>query len=187
MALTPECWRITLRVCKLIGGVHNRSKEMSSRMDSTNIIIRGAREHNLQNIHLELPRNQLIVFTGVSGSGKSSLAFDTLYAEGQRRYVESLSSYARRFVAVDQHPTKDGRQESALDGRHDYRDPRLSACPVCPRRPGPLPDVRPPHHRPIARADLESHSHVCGGNALPRARAGRARTKRGISGLISGH
>src|SRR3989440_2591983 len=67
-------------------------------MDHDTIIIRGAREHNLRNVHLELPRNALIVFTGVSGSGKSSLAFDTLYAEGQRRYVESLSSYARQFL-----------------------------------------------------------------------------------------
>ncbi len=61
------------------------------------IVIRGAREHNLKNIDLELPKNKLIVFTGLSGSGKSSLAFDTIYAEGQRRYVESLSSYARQF------------------------------------------------------------------------------------------
>src|SRR5271165_83456 len=67
-------------------------------MDNSTIVIRGAREHNLQNVNLDLPRNQLIVFTGVSGSGKSSLAFDTLYAEGQRRYVESLSSYARQFL-----------------------------------------------------------------------------------------
>ncbi|WP_162658231.1 excinuclease ABC subunit UvrA [Tuwongella immobilis] len=67
-------------------------------MDTHSIIVRGAREHNLRNVNLELPRNQLICFTGVSGSGKSSLAFDTLYAEGQRRYVESLSSYARQFL-----------------------------------------------------------------------------------------
>jgi excinuclease ABC subunit A len=67
-------------------------------MDNSSIVIRGAREHNLQNVNLDLPRNRLIVFTGVSGSGKSSLAFDTLYAEGQRRYVESLSSYARQFL-----------------------------------------------------------------------------------------
>ncbi len=67
-------------------------------MDESSIIIRGAREHNLRNIHLELPHRQLIVFTGVSGSGKSSLAFDTLFAEGQRRYIESLSSYARQFL-----------------------------------------------------------------------------------------
>lgn len=67
-------------------------------MDSQQIVVRGAREHNLRGVNLELPRNKLIVFTGVSGSGKSSLAFDTLYAEGQRRYVESLSSYARQFL-----------------------------------------------------------------------------------------
>src|SRR5581483_6891856 len=67
-------------------------------MDNSTIVIRGAREHNLRSVDLELPRDRLIVFTGVSGSGKSSLAFDTLYAEGQRRYVESLSSYARQFI-----------------------------------------------------------------------------------------
>ena len=68
------------------------------------IIIRGAKEHNLKNINLELPRNKLIVVTGLSGSGKSSLAFDTLYAEGQRRFVESLSSYARQFLEQLQKP-----------------------------------------------------------------------------------
>ncbi|MFL5327796.1 MAG: excinuclease ABC subunit UvrA [Gemmataceae bacterium] len=67
-------------------------------MDDRRIIVRGAREHNLRGVNLELPRDQLVVFTGVSGSGKSSLAFDTLYAEGQRRYIESLSSYARQFL-----------------------------------------------------------------------------------------
>ena len=63
-----------------------------------NIIIKGARLHNLKNIDVVIPRNKLVVITGLSGSGKSSLAFDTLYAEGQRRYVESLSSYARQFL-----------------------------------------------------------------------------------------
>src|ERR1700694_2610752 len=76
-------------------------------MDNSSILIRGAREHNLQNVSLDLPRNQLIVFTGVSGSGKSSLAFDTLYAEGQRRYVESLSAYARQFLGQLQKPDVD--------------------------------------------------------------------------------
>ena len=62
------------------------------------IIIQGARENNLKNVNLTIPRDKLVVFTGLSGSGKSSLAFDTIYAEGQRRYVESLSSYARQFL-----------------------------------------------------------------------------------------
>ena len=65
------------------------------------IVIKGARAHNLKNVDLTIPRDQLVVFTGVSGSGKSSLAFDTIYAEGQRRYVESLSSYARQFLGAD--------------------------------------------------------------------------------------
>jgi excinuclease ABC subunit A len=75
------------------------------------IVVRGAREHNLKNISLEIPRNQLVVITGVSGSGKSSLAFDTLFAEGQRRYVESLSSYARQFLQQMEKPDVD-----AIDG-----------------------------------------------------------------------
>src|SRR6202142_3490665 len=71
------------------------------------IQIRGARTHNLKNINVDLPRDQLIVITGLSGSGKSSLAFDTLYAEGQRRYVESLSSYARQFLGQMPKPEVD--------------------------------------------------------------------------------
>ncbi|MCX6704213.1 MAG: excinuclease ABC subunit UvrA, partial [Candidatus Woesebacteria bacterium] len=71
------------------------------------IKIRGARQHNLKNIDLDIPKNKLVVLTGVSGSGKSSLAFDTLYAEGQRRYVESLSSYARQFLGIMQKPDVD--------------------------------------------------------------------------------
>ena len=65
------------------------------------IIIKGARVHNLKNMDVAIPKNKLVVITGMSGSGKSSLAFDTLYAEGQRRYVESLSSYARQFVGAE--------------------------------------------------------------------------------------
>jgi excinuclease ABC subunit A len=71
------------------------------------IKIRGARTHNLKNINLDLPRNRLTVITGLSGSGKSSLAFDTLYAEGQRRYVESLSAYARQFLQLMEKPDVD--------------------------------------------------------------------------------
>jgi excinuclease ABC subunit A len=79
-------------------------------MDSPNIVIRGARQHNLKNISLSLPRNKLIVVTGLSGSGKSTLAFDTLYAEGQRRYVESLSTYARQFLERMEKPDVDAIQ-----------------------------------------------------------------------------
>ena len=81
------------------------------------IRLRGARTHNLKNIDLDLPRDKLIVITGLSGSGKSSLAFDTIYAEGQRRYVESLSAYARQFLSVMDKPDLDhieGLAKSAL-------------------------------------------------------------------------
>ncbi len=71
------------------------------------IAVRGARVHNLKNIDVDLPRDQLVVITGLSGSGKSSLAFDTIYAEGQRRYVESLSSYARQFLEQMEKPDVD--------------------------------------------------------------------------------
>ncbi|HMZ26724.1 MAG TPA: excinuclease ABC subunit UvrA, partial [Elusimicrobiota bacterium] len=71
------------------------------------IKIRGAREHNLKNLTLEIPRNKMVVVTGLSGSGKSSLAFNTIYAEGQRRYVESLSAYARQFLELMEKPDVD--------------------------------------------------------------------------------
>src|SRR4051812_6150726 len=74
---------------------------------SDKLVIRGAREHNLRNLSLDLPRDRLVVLTGLSGSGKSSLAFDTIYAEGQRRYVESLSSYARQFLGQMDKPDVD--------------------------------------------------------------------------------
>src|SRR5205809_3400361 len=76
-------------------------------MPASDIVIKGAREHNLRDVSLTLPRGRLICLTGVSGSGKSSLAFDTLYAEGQRRYVESLSSYARQFLGQMPKPEVD--------------------------------------------------------------------------------
>ena len=71
------------------------------------IRVRGARQHNLKNVNLDIPKNKLVVMTGISGSGKSSFAFDTIYAEGQRRYVESLSTYARQFLGIMKKPDVD--------------------------------------------------------------------------------
>jgi excinuclease ABC subunit A len=96
--------------------------------DSGKIIVRGAREHNLRNVNVELPRNKMIVFTGLSGSGKSSLAFDTIYAEGQRRYVESLSAYARQFLGQMDKPDVDmieGLSPAiSIDQKSASRNPR---------------------------------------------------------------
>ena len=80
-------------------------------MATDTILIKGAREHNLKNVNVRIPRDSLTVITGVSGSGKSSLAFDTLYAEGQRRYVESLSAYARQFLEQMDKPDVDSIEE----------------------------------------------------------------------------
>ena len=83
------------------------SKQTDKKEESGRIIVKGARTHNLKNITVEMPRNKMIAITGISGSGKSSLAFDTIFAEGQRRYVESLSSYARQFLRQMQKPDVD--------------------------------------------------------------------------------
>ncbi|MGH3470500.1 MAG: excinuclease ABC subunit UvrA, partial [Nocardioidaceae bacterium] len=92
------------------------------------LIIRGAREHNLKDIALDLPRDSMIVFTGLSGSGKSSLAFDTIFAEGQRRYVESLSAYARQFLGQMDKPDVDfieGRSPAvSIDQQSTSKNPR---------------------------------------------------------------
>src|SRR4051812_27944102 len=98
------------------------------------ISVRGAREHNLKNINVNIPRNQLIVITGLSGSGKSSLAFDTIYAEGQRRYVESLSSYARQFLGLMEKPDVDqidGLSPAiSIDQKSTSRNPRSTVATV---------------------------------------------------------
>ena len=103
-------------------------------MVQTKIIIKGAREHNLKNINLEIPRNKLVVITGLSGSGKSSLAFDTIYAEGQRRYIESLSSYARQFMERMKKPDVDyieGLSPAiSIDQRKASKNPRSTVGTV---------------------------------------------------------
>src|SRR5579885_1942587 len=98
------------------------------------ILIRGARQHNLKNISLDIPRDRLVVVTGLSGSGKSSLAFDTLYAEGQRRYVESLSAYARQFLELMDKPDVDlieGLSPAiSIEQRNPSRNPRSTVATV---------------------------------------------------------
>ena len=98
------------------------------------IVIRGAKENNLKNVDLVIPRNKFIVFTGLSGSGKSSLAFDTIYAEGQRRYVESLSSYARQFLGQMEKPNVEyieGLSPAiSIDQKTTSRNPRSTVGTV---------------------------------------------------------
>ena len=105
------------------------------------ITIKGARQHNLKNIDIELPKNEFIVITGVSGSGKSSLAFDTIYSEGQRRYVESLSAYARQFIGQMNKPEVDSieglspaisiEQKSSFNSWNNNRSLRLFKTFIC--------------------------------------------------------
>ena len=132
------------------------------------ISIRGAREHNLQGVDLDIPRDRLVVITGLSGSGKSSLAFDTIYAEGQRRYVESLSAYARQFLELMQKPdcrvdrrslardldrAENDLAQSALHRRHGHRGLRLPSTPPTPASVSPThpPPACPSRARPSAR------------------------------------
>ena len=95
---------------------------------SETIRVKGAREHNLKDIDVEIPRDKLVVVTGLSGSGKSSLVFDTIYAEGQRRYVESLSSYARQFLGIMDKPDVDSidglSPAISIDQKSTSRNPR---------------------------------------------------------------
>ena len=109
-------------------------KVKQANLDENVIRIRGARQHNLKNVNLELPRNQLIVFTGVSGSGKSSLAFDTIFAEGQRRYVESLSAYARQFLGQLDKPDVDAIEglspAISIDQKSTSHNPRSTVGTV---------------------------------------------------------
>ena len=103
-------------------------------MNNEEIIIRGARENNLKNIDINIPKNKLVVITGLSGSGKSSLAFDTIYAEGQRRYLESLSSYARQFLGGNEKPDVDSIEglspSIAIDQKSTSHNPRSTVGTV---------------------------------------------------------
>jgi len=103
-------------------------------MAQDRIVITGAREHNLKNLHVEIPRDKLVVITGISGSGKSTLAFDTLFAEGQRRYVESLSSYARQFLGVMDKPDVDSIEglspAVSIDQKSTSHNPRSTVGTV---------------------------------------------------------
>src|SRR5690242_13764118 len=103
-------------------------------MAADELVVHGAREHNLKDITVRLPRNRLICITGLSGSGKSSLAFDTIYAEGQRRYVESLSAYARQFLQMMEKPDVDhidGLSPAiSIDQKTTSRNPRSTVGPV---------------------------------------------------------
>src|ERR1700746_1430759 len=119
--------------------------------------VRGAREHNLKNISLEIPRVKLVVITGFSGLGKSSLAFDTIYAEGQRRYVESLSAYARQFLGLMEKPDVDqidGLSPAiSIDQKSSSRNPRSTV--------GPVPEVYDYWRLLYARVGIP-HCPICG-------------------------
>ena len=138
--------------------------------------MRGAASTTCKNVDLELPRDQLIVFTGLSGSGKSSLAFDTIYAEGQRRYVESLSAYARQFLGQMDKPDVDfieGLSPAiSIDQKSASRNPRSTVGTIteiydylrllyAAHRRAALPELRAPHHAPDAAADRRPGACSC--------------------------
>ena len=137
------------------------------------ITIQGAREHNLKNVDLEFPRNRMVVFTGLSGSGKSSLAFDTLFAEGQRRYVESLSAYARQFLGQMDKPDVDfieGLSPAvSIDQKTTNRNPRSTV--------GTITEIydylRLLFARTGAATDGGRVAAVSGAHTIPDSRAGR--------------
>src|SRR5438067_1361646 len=141
-------------------------KRMAEALESDVIVVKGAREHNLDIAYLEIPKHKLVVFTGVSGSGKSSLAFDTLYAEGQRRYVESLSSYARQFLGQMEKPKYEhirGLSPTiAIEQKAASHNPRSTV--------GTVTEIYDYLRVLYARAG-EQKCHLCGGAVAARSAA----------------
>ncbi len=161
-------------------------------MASDRIVVRGAREHNLKNIDVEIPRDQLVVITGLSGSGKSSLAFDTIYAEGQRRYVESLSAYARQFLEQMEKPEVDSIEglspAISIEQKTTSKNPRSTVGTVTEiydylrvlfARVGipHCPELRPGDLRADRAADGRSRADAAGRHAAAGAGAGDPRTQ----------
>src|SRR3954469_21881395 len=128
------------------------------------IVVKGARTHNLKNITVEMPRNKMVVFTGVSGSGKSSLAFDTLYAEGQRRYVESLSSYARQFLRQMEKP-----KYEQLRGLSPTIAIEENSASSNPRSTGGTGTEIYDYLRVLYARAGEQRCHLCGGEVTARS------------------
>ena len=125
------------------------------------IIVRGARENNLKNVDVSIPRDKMVVFTGLSGSGKSSLAFDTIYAEGQRRYVESLSSYARQFLGQMDKPDVDSidglSPAISIDQKTTSKSPRSTVGTVTE-----IYDYLRHCHPPVRRSEWREYLHLSG-------------------------
>ena len=163
----------------------DESPHVAEGSGALDVVRSGARVHNLKNVDVDIPRDRLVVLTGVSGSGKSSLAFDTLYAEGQRRYIESLSSYARQFldqlerpdvdlieglpptVAIDQHAGSANPRSTVADRD---RDPRLPPLALCPGGRAALPALRRADPPADARANGRGGARAAGRAEGPGAR-----------------
>ena len=172
---------------------HHQNDSKTSRSearDNDTIRIRGARTHNLKNVDLDIPRHKLVVVTGLSGSGKSSLAFDTLYAEGQRRYVESLSAYARQFLQMMDKPDVDlieGLSPAiSIEQKSTSHNPRSTVGTVTeihdylrlfvrPRRYALLPRTQSAAIQPNRVADGRCRVEAAGRHARDDSGAGGAR------------
>jgi excinuclease ABC subunit A len=158
------------------------------------ITVRGARQHNLKDIDVEIPRDRLTVITGLSGSGKSSLAFDTIYAEGQRRYVESLSAYARQFLDQLEKPDVDSVEglspaisieqnrfaQPAFNRRHSHGSLRLPATSLFLHRPAALSHLRCADHAPERRTDCAERARLARRRTRDDSRSRCARAQRRI-------